>query len=64
MIMRKRRLSFIMSCLSYVERRDIFDAMFSVKHSVEEIVIQQGCYQIFFMLPTAVFSNKKIVFLI
>jgi len=25
-----------------VDDRDIFDAMFSVRHSVEEIVIQQG----------------------
>lgn len=33
-------------CLSVImtTHRDIFDAMFSVKHNVEEIVIQQGCY--------------------
>lgn len=34
-------LRFIIHIVGY---RDIFDAMFSVKHSSEEIVIQQGCH--------------------
>ena len=48
MIMRKRKLLLYMYVYLFIvaheTHRDIFDAMFSVRHSVDEIVIQQGCY--------------------
>ena len=48
--MRKRKLllfTFVYLLIATHEtHRDIFDAMFSVRHSVDEIVIQQGCYYV------------------